>query len=164
MARYAVLTSSDLGAQGKREDTSGDAIVEMMNAAGHELVERKILPDERARLGAAIAAWCDGGEVEVVITTGGTGLGPRDVMPEATGDVIEIDVPGIAEAMRAASLPKTKMAMISRARAGVRGRTLIVNLPGSPSGVKDCLGVVLPVFEHGVEILRDRHFGAHPTG
>jgi molybdopterin adenylyltransferase len=164
LARYAVLTSSDLGAAGKREDTSGDAIVEMMAAAGHELAERKILPDERARLGAAIAAWCDRGDVDIVITTGGTGLGPRDVMPEATGDVIEFDVPGMAEGMRAASLSKTKMAMISRARTGVRGRTLVVNLPGSPSGVRDCLEVVLPVFDHGVEILRDRHYGAHPTG
>ena len=164
VAKYAVLTSSDLGAQGKREDTSGDAIVEMMAAVGHELVERKMLPDDRARLGAMIAAWCDRGDVEIVITTGGTGLGPRDVMPEATGDVIEFDVPGMAEVMRAASLPKTKMAMISRARAGVRGRTLVVNLPGSPSGVRDCLEVAMPVFGHAVEILRDRHFGAHPTG
>ncbi len=163
IASYAVLTSSDKGAAGEREDTSGDAIVELMDDAGHSLHARIMLPDERGELAQTIAHWCDSGEVDVVLTTGGTGLGPRDVIPEATADVADFEVPGIAEAMRAASLPKTRMAMISRAKAGVRGRTLVVNLPGSPSGVRDTLQVVLPVLDHSVEILSDRHRGPHPT-
>lgn len=163
MVRYAVLTSSDMGAAGKRQDTSGDTVVEMMSAAGHELVERTIVPDERPRIVEKLRQWSFGSDVEVVLTTGGTGLGPRDVTPEATADVVEYEVPGIAEAMRAASLQVTPMAMISRAKAGVRGRTLIINLPGSPGGVRDNLAVVLPVLEHAVEILRDRHSGPHPV-
>ena len=163
MVRYALLTSSDMGAAGKRQDTSGDTAVEMMSAAGHELVERTIVPDERPRIAEKLRQWCYTGEADVVFTTGGTGLGPRDVTPEATADVIEYEVPGIAEAMRAASLKVTPMAMISRMKAGVRGRTLIVNLPGSPGGVRDNLAVVMPVLEHAVAILRDRHTGAHPV-
>jgi molybdenum cofactor synthesis domain-containing protein len=163
MVRYAVLTSSDLGAAGKREDTSGDTIVDLMSREGHELVERVIIPDERPRLADRLRQFCYAEGVDVVITTGGTGLGPRDVMPEATADVIEYEVPGMAEAMRAASLRATPMAMVSRARVGVRGRTLIINLPGSPGGVTDNLRAVLPVLSHAVEILQDRHRGAHPV-
>ncbi|MEX0762700.1 MAG: MogA/MoaB family molybdenum cofactor biosynthesis protein [Dehalococcoidia bacterium] len=157
-----MLTSSDLGAAGKREDTSGDAIVELMTAAGHSLHERRILPDEQDRLTEVMVGWCDSGAVDIVLTTGGTGLGPRDVTPEATARVIDFQVPGIAEAMRSESLSKTPMAMISRAVAGVRGRTLVINLPGSPGGVRDNLAVVLPVLDHAVDILRDRHHGSHP--
>ena len=163
MVRFAVLTSSDLGSVGKRADTSGDIAVEVMSGAGHQLVERAITPDEHPRIVEYLKRWCFSGEIDVIITTGGTGLGPRDVTPEATMDVLEYQVPGMAEAMRAESLKVTPMAMISRAVVGVRGRTLIINLPGSPGGVKDNLAVVLPVLTHAVEILRDRHTGAHPV-
>ncbi len=163
MVRYAILTSSDMGAAGKREDTSGDMVEQIMSEAGHELVERVIVPDERPRIVECLRRWSFGGEVDVILTTGGTGLGPRDVTPEATQEVIEYEVPGMAEAMRAASLQVTPMAMISRAVAGVRGTTLIVNLPGSPGGVQDNLRVVLPVLTHAVEILSDRHRGSHPV-
>ena len=163
MATYAVLTSSDLGARGQRIDTSGDASVELMDAAGHELADRSVLPDELDQLAEQLARWCDSGDVGVVLTTGGTGLGPRDVMPEATARVIEFEIPGIPEAMRSQTLAKTPMAMISRARAGARGRTLIVNLPGSPTGVRETLEVVLPVLGHAVDILRNRHAGPHPV-
>ena len=163
MATYAVLTSSDLGARGKRIDTSGDAIVELMDAAGHQLEDRAVLPDELDQLAEQLARWCDSGDIGVVLTTGGTGLGPRDVMPEATARVIEFEIPGIPEAMRSQTLPKTPMAMISRARAGARGRTLIVNLPGSPKGARETLEVALPVLGHAVEILQNRHAGPHPV-
>jgi molybdopterin adenylyltransferase len=152
-----------MGSAGKRADTSGDIAAEMMVAAGHELVDRAITPDERPRIIEYLKRWSFSGEVDVILTTGGTGLGPRDVTPEATLDVLEYQVPGMAEAMRAESLKVTPMAMISRAVAGVRGKTLIINLPGSPGGVKDNLAVVLPVLPHAVEILRDRHTGAHPV-
>ena len=163
MATYSVLTSSDLGARGQRKDTSGDAIVELMDAAGHVLAERAVLPDELDQLAEQIARWCDSGGIGVVLTTGGTGLGPRDVMPEATARVADLEIPGIPEAIRSQTLSKTPMAMISRARAGARGRTLIVNLPGSPKGVRETLEVVLPVLEHAVDILQNRHAGPHPV-
>lgn len=162
MVRYAVLTSSDMGAAGKREDASGDIVVELMTAAGHELAERAITPDEKPRIVELLKKWSFAPEVDVVLTTGGTGLGPRDVTPEATHEVIEHEVPGMAEAMRAESLKVTPMAMTSRAVVGVRGGTLIINLPGSPGGVRDNLTVVLPVLEHAVEILSDKHRGPHP--
>ncbi len=163
MTTYAVLTSSDLGARGQRMDTSGDAIVELMSAAGHRLADRAILPDDVEQLAEQLALWCDTSAIGVVLTTGGTGLGPRDVMPEATANVLEFEIPGIPEAMRSQTLAKTPMAMISRSRAGVRGRTLIVNLPGSPTGVRETLEVVLPVLGHAVDILQNRHAGPHPT-
>ena len=163
MATYAVLTSSDLGSRGQRTDTSGDAIVEIMDAAGHQLADRSMLPDEIDQLAEILARWCDSGKIGVVLTTGGTGFGPRDVMPEATARVIEFEIPGIPEAMRSQTLAKTPMAMISRAKAGARGRTLIVNLPGSPKGVRETLEVVLPVLGHAVDILQNRHAGPHPV-
>ncbi len=164
MATYAVLTSSDRGARGDAgwEDLGGNAIVEIMTAAGHSLVARALLPDEAGALGAAIATWCDSGNVDIVLTTGGTGLGPRDVTPEATARVLDFEVPGLPEAMRSRTLGKTPMAMLSRARAGVRGRTLVINLPGSPRGARECLEVVLPVLGHAADILKDRHAGPHP--
>ena len=160
---YAVLTSSDTGSVGKRVDTSGDAIVEIMDGAGHSLVERVMLPDDFERLAAQITSWCDGGDVDVVLTTGGTGLSSRDVMPEVTRSLIDLEIPGMAEAMRAESLKVTNMAMISRAVAGARGSTLVINLPGSTGGVRDNLAVVLPVIVHAVEVIQDRHTGNHPT-
>jgi len=160
---YAVLTSSDTGSVGKRVDTSGDAIVEIMDGAGHSLVERVMLPDDFEQLAAQITSWCDGGDVDVVLTTGGTGLSSRDVMPEVTRSLIDLEISGMAEAMRAESLKVTNMAMISRAVAGARGSTLVINLPGSTGGVRDNLAVVLPVIVHAVEVIQDRHTGNHPT-
>jgi molybdopterin adenylyltransferase len=151
---YAVLTSSDTGSAGKRVDTSGDAIVEIMGGAGHKVVNRVMLPDDIYQLSTQIKAWCDSGKVDVILTTGGTGLSSRDVMPEVTRGLIDLEIPGMAEAMRAGSLKVTKMAMISRAVAGARGSTLIINLPGSTGGVRDNLSVVLPVIDHAVEVCR----------
>jgi molybdenum cofactor synthesis domain-containing protein len=160
---YAVLTSSDAGSAGKRADTSGDAVVEIMDGAGHTLVARVMLPDDFDRLTAQITTWCDAGEIDLVITTGGTGLSSRDVMPEVTRGLIDLEIPGMADVMRAESLKVTRMAMISRAVVGVRGATLIINLPGSTGGVRDNLGVVMPVIDHAVEVLQDRQLGSHPS-
>jgi len=160
---YAVLTSSDTGAAGKRVDTSGDAVVEIMDGAGHSLVDRVMLPDDVDQLGQQILNWCDSEDVDIVLTTGGTGLSSRDVMPEVTRELIDLEIPGMAEAMRAESLKVTPMAMISRNVVGARGPTLIINLPGSTGGVRDNLRVVLPVIEHAVEVLQDRHSGEHPV-
>jgi len=157
-----VLTSSDTGSAGKRVDTSGDAIVEIMDGAGHVLTERVMLPDDFDQLSEQIISWCDSGNVDVVLTTGGTGLSRRDVMPEVTRRLIDMEIPGMAEAMRTESLKVTNMAMISRAMAGARGATLVINLPGSTGGVRDNLGVVLPVIDHASEILQDRQSGDHP--
>lgn len=160
---YAVLTSSDAGSAGKRADTSGDAVVEIMDGAGHTLVARVMLPDDFDRLTAQITTWCDAGEIDLVITTGGTGLSSRDVMPEVTRGLIDLEIPGMADVMRAESLKVTRMAMISRAVVGARGATLIINLPGSTGGVRDNLGVVMPVIDHAVEVLQDRQSGSHPS-
>ena len=158
--KLGVLTVSDAGAKGERADTSGDAIVDMMTAAGFGLVLRDIVPDERDLIAARLADWCDGGAVDVIVTTGGTGLGPRDVTPEATRDVIEFEVPGIAEAMRTETLRVTPLAMLSRSAAGVRAGCLIVNLPGSPKGVRETLEVAIDAIPHGLEMLQGRR--GHP--
>ncbi|TVR66308.1 MAG: MogA/MoaB family molybdenum cofactor biosynthesis protein [Candidatus Competibacteraceae bacterium] len=151
--KAAILTASDRGARGEREDASGRVLRELLSAVGAEIVDYRIVPDELDLVAGALVAMADGG-VDLICTTGGTGLGPRDVTPDATLQVIQRRVPGIPEAIRAASLPKTQRAMLSRAEAGVRGKTLIVNLPGSPNAVRECLEVVLPVLSHAVEVLR----------
>ena len=134
-----------------------------MQDAGHDLVERVILPDDFNELSEQIITWCDTGKADVVVTTGGTGLSIRDVMPEVTRSLIDFEVPGMAEAMRSESLNLTKMSMISRSVVGVRGSTLIINLPGSTAGVRDNLAVVLPVIPHAAEVLQGRQSGRHPT-
>ena len=160
--RYAVLTSSDSGHASERLDIGGDAVVSTMNSKGHVLAQRSLLPDDVNSLAKQLQEWADDPVVELILTTGGTGLGPRDVMPEATASVIDYQVPGMAEAMRAASLKITKMAMLSRAVVGVANRTLIVNLPGNPKGAVETLEVVLPVLPHAIDITRDTHHGDHP--
>jgi molybdopterin adenylyltransferase len=161
----AILTVSDKGAAGQREDTSGAAIRELLTSIGIEVTRYEIVADERDVVAARLREWADGGAVQLIVTTGGTGLGPRDVTPEATKAVLEYEVPGIAEAMRAEGLRHTPMSMISRALAGVRNRVLIINLPGSPKGVRENLSVVLPVLQHALELLageQSEHGGPHP--
>lgn len=151
--RAGVLTVSDLGARGEREDTSGAAIHELLTGAGIDVIKYEVVPDERDVISARLVEWADEAALDLIVTTGGTGLGPRDVTPEATRQVIHYEVPGIAEAMRLEGLKRTPMSMISRAVAGVRGQTLIINLPGSPKGVRENLAVVLPVLGHALGLL-----------
>lgn len=158
---FAVLTSSDTASAGDIADLSGDAIIELLAPTGFELAERVIVPDDRDLIAARLQRWADSGEIDLICTTGGTGLGPRDVTPEATAEVIDFEVPGMAEAIRAQTFAITPFSMVSRGKVGVRGRTLIVNLPGSPKGARECLQVVLPVLPHAVEVLHGRG-RAHP--
>ncbi len=152
MIRAGILTLSDRGAAGQREDLSGRIAREMLEDAGDvEIVCYDVIPDDRDMIVDRLTQWCDSESLDIIVTTGGTGLSPRDVTPEATMDVIEKRVPGMEEVMRMKSLSKTPHAMISRAVVGVRGKSLIVNLPGSPSGVKDCLGAVMDAIPHALE-------------
>ncbi|MDR2443221.1 MAG: MogA/MoaB family molybdenum cofactor biosynthesis protein [Deltaproteobacteria bacterium] len=154
--RAAVITASDKGSEGLREDKSGRIVFEMLVEAGYEVVSRSILPDERDKLSAAMLKLCDSGKIDLIVTTGGTGFSPRDYTPEATLDICHRQAPGLAELMRAEGLKKTPRAMLSRGVAAIRGRTLIINLPGSPKGASENLGAVLPILDHGLEVLTDK--------
>ena len=152
MITVAVLTLSDKGSKGEREDASGPMIREMLKGIDAEVKYYDILPDEKELIKGKLIEY--GKLVDLVLTTGGTGLGPRDVTPEATIEVIDRQIPGIAEAMRIEGLKKTRRAMLSRAVAGVRGKTLIINLPGSPKAVKENLEIILGVLPHAIEKIK----------
>ena len=151
--KIGILTVSDKGARGEREDRSGPAIREMMEAAGAEVVGTRIVPDEPELIKAALVEWSEAG-LDLILTTGGTGFSPRDRTPEATRAVIEREAPGLGEAMRHAGMQRTPTAMLSRAVAGIRGATLIVNLPGSERSVRESLEAIMDALPHGIEVLK----------
>ena len=161
--RAAILILSDKSFRGEREDKSGPALEQLLKDHA-KVVSTTILPDEKEEIMAYLRNVCDAGAADVIFTSGGTGFAPRDVTPEATMQVVERAVPGIPEAMRAYSMQKTNRAMLSRAAAGIRGQTLIVNLPGSPKAVMECMEVILPVLAHAVQTLRgDTYECARPV-
>ncbi len=153
MIKVAVLTISDKGSKGQREDVSGPALHEGAVRMNGTIVKYEIVPDEKEIIAEKLCDWADSGEIDVILTTGGTGLSARDVTPEATLSVIDREIPGIAEAMRAESLKKTPMAMLSRAVAGQRAKCVIVNMPGSPKACRECLDVIITAIPHAVEII-----------
>ena len=156
MYHAAVLTVSDRSFRGERPDAGGPLVAEMLKNAGYEVVTTAIVPDEQAQIEEKLCQIADSGEVQLLVTTGGTGFAPRDVTPEATLSVCDRLTPGIPEAMRYASMQVTNRAMLSRAQAGIRKGTLIINLPGSPKAAKENLEAVLPALSHGLEMLSGR--------
>ena len=153
--RFGILTLSDRSARGERVDSSGPALAVLIQTEGWMVTKQSLLPDDEAAIRSQLVAWADSGDMDVILTTGGTGFSPRDVTPEATRAVIDRESPGLAEAMRAASLNITPHAMLSRVVTGIRGRTLIINLPGSPKGAVENLQVVVPVLPHAVQLLQE---------
>ncbi len=153
MFRAGILTISDKGWQGQRQDTSGEVIREMLTSLGGRVVSYEIVPDEVDVIAGKLAAWADAGGVDAILTTGGTGLGPRDVTPEATLSVLDKTLPGFGEVMRLETFHHTPAAVLSRAVAGTRRQCLIINLPGSPKAVRECLEVILPAIPHAVEMI-----------
>jgi molybdenum cofactor synthesis domain-containing protein len=154
MITVGILTISDKGARGQRQDASGPLIRERISTIGGTVVKYEIVPDEHGEIAATLTGWADGGGVDVILTTGGTGLSERDVTPEATLSIVDKDVPGFGEAMRMKTLEKTPMAVLSRAAAGIRGKCLIINLPGNLRAVGECLNVIMPAIPHAVEIIK----------
>jgi molybdenum cofactor synthesis domain-containing protein len=157
--RFAILTISDRSSRGERPNTSGPALVALVQAHGWRVTQHGIVPDEIDVIKNTLQAWSDSGEADVILATGGTGFAPRDVTPEATRAVVERLTPGLDEAMRSASLQVTPHAMLSRAISGIRKRTLIITLPGSPKGATENLQVILPALEHAVKLLREEDAG-----
>lgn len=152
--RVAILTASDSGSRGKRVDESAMVIRDCIAGIDAAVVAYLLVPDNKESIASALVNWADGGDVDLVLTTGGTGLSPRDVTPEATLLVLERLVPGLPEAMRAESLKKTPLGMLSRGVAGMRGECLVVNLPGSPKAVRECLEAIIPVLPHAIGIMK----------
>lgn len=150
-----VLTISDRAASGERADLSGPAIITLMVSHGWDIANQAVVADNLESIRETLIAWCDSGKLDCLLTTGGTGFAPRDITPEATRSVVNRPAPGLVEAMRAASLVVTPHAMLSRAEAGIRGRTLIINLPGSPKGALENIEVILPVLPHAVQLLQE---------
>ncbi|WOO37455.1 MogA/MoaB family molybdenum cofactor biosynthesis protein [Anaerocolumna sp. AGMB13020] len=154
MIRVGIITASDKGSKGERTDTSGMVIKELTSEYGFQVIEYILLPDEQKQLEDTMIKWCDSGKVDLILTTGGTGFSERDVTPEATKNIGEREVPGIAEAMRYHSLQITKRAMLSRGTAVIRKKTLVINLPGSPKAVRENLSYIIDSLEHGLAILK----------
>ena len=154
MLNFGILTISDKGWRGQRYDESGPAIRDRLSLLDSDVVRHEVVPDEMDIITDKLTEWADEGSVDIILTTGGTGLGPRDVTPEATLSIVGKVVPGLAEAMRVRTSDTAPFAILSRAVAGIRGRCLIINLPGSPKAVRECLEVVLPVIPHAVEIIK----------
>jgi len=154
MFNLGILTISDKGWQGQRYDKSGKVIKDSPFVLDNRVVKYEVIPDEVDIIASKLSQWADEGDVDIILTTGGTGLGPRDVTPEATLSIVDKVVPGFGEVMRAGTLKLTPLAILSRAVAGVRGKCLIINLPGSPKAVRECLEVILPVIPHAIEIIK----------
>ena len=161
MYKAGILTISDKGSQGRRADASGEFIKKAMHEIDTAVSRYEIVADEKSLISKTLALWADSGEIDLIITTGGTGISPRDVTPEATQSILEKELPGIVELMRSSGYKKTPTAILSRAVAGVRGKCLIVNLPGNPRAVEEYLDLLLPVVPHALETLQGR-FGDHP--
>ena len=162
MYRLAILTISSSGARGEREDTGGQAIRDKLSPPNYAEVRYEVVPDDADTITGKLSQWADSGEVDLIVSTGGTGIGRRDVTPEAALRAIDREVPGMAETMRAQTLKFTPMAMLSRSVVGIRGQTLIITLPGSPRGVGECLDVILPVLPHAIELLQRESVQEHP--
>ena len=163
MYRLAILTISTSGYHGQREDTSGQAIREILAPPDYDVTRYEVVPDDRDMIAERLVQWAEDSDVDLVVTTGGTGLGPHDITPEACLSVFNREVPGLAETMRAQTLQFTPMAMLSRSVAGIRGSTLIISLPGSPKGVRECLDVVTPVLGHALHLLGSESVSDHPV-
>ena len=153
--RFGILTVSDRSSRDERPDLSGPVLVEIVQATGWDVVETLIVPDDLDVLRDTLILWADSGDMDLILTTGGTGFSPRDITPEATRFVVDKLAPGLAEAMRAVSLEVTPHAMLSRAIAGIRGRVLIINLPGSPKAARENLEVILPILGHAIQLLKE---------
>jgi molybdenum cofactor synthesis domain-containing protein len=153
--RFGILTLSDRSSRGERADSSGPALARLIEAENWSVAKQALLPDNESAIREILSAWADSAELDVILTTGGTGFSPRDVTPEATRAIIDREAPGLAEAMRAASLKITPHAMLSRIVTGIRKKTLIINLPGSPKGAVENLQVILPVLPHSVQLLHE---------